>query len=352
MDAARRLGLSAQAVLDACQSLYETHRLATYPRSDCSYLPEGHLAQASEVLRAIATHAPSLSGFTAAADLKLRSRAWNDKKITAHHAIIPTPNNGAIATLSDAERGVYELVCRRYVSQFYPAHEYLQTRLELTVAGETFVAHGRQVVALGWKALSAEVEPDRSLEPEAAAVLPQLQAGDPVTAAAVTLAERRTEPPKAFSDASLIQAMCNVAHFVKDPSVKKILTETDGIGTPATRASILEILLARGYAARVKKTIRSTPTGRALIQSLPPVATTPEMTAVWEAAMRAIHDGEQTLGAFLTRVTAQLEQLIDQGRRSGPIALPPALSGERGEPAPIGEGKRAPTSKRGARTPS
>jgi DNA topoisomerase-3 len=168
----------------------------------------------------------------------------------------------------------------------------------------------------------------------------------------VTLAERRTEPPKAFSDASLIQAMCNVARFVKHPSVKKILTETDGIGTPATRASILEVLLERGYAARVKKTIRSTPTGRALIQSLPAVATTPEMTAVWEAAMRAIHDGEQTLEAFLSRVTAQLRQLIEQGRKVGSIAVPPTSSGEPGKRVRGGDGNGAQPSNTPRRHPS
>ena len=115
--------------------------------------------------------------------------------------------------------------------------------------------------------------------------------------------------------------MCNVAKFVSHPSIKKILTEADGIGTPATRAAIVETLFERDYVVRVKKTIVSTPTGRALIQSLPEVATTPDMTAVWEAGMRAITEGQQPLDAFLGRVHAQLAQLVEQGKALGRITV-------------------------------
>ncbi len=327
IDAARRAGLSAQQVLDACQSLYEKHKLTTYPRSDCSYLPEGHLPQAPSVLSAIGKHAPALAGFIAKADLSLRSKAWNDKKVTAHHAIIPTPNASGAAHLSDTERAVYELICRRYLMQFYPPHDYLQSKLELTIAGETFVATGRQVLAPGWKVVTTEVPEDLAgddpkPDTESNASLPRLKVGDAITATDVTVGDKKTQPPKPFTDASLMQAMCNVASFVTNPSIKKILRETDGIGTPATRASIIEILLERGFVARGKKTILSTGTGRALIKALPEVATTPDMTAVWEAAMRAISEGEQPLGAFLDRVSVQLRQLIEHGRALGRISVP------------------------------
>jgi DNA topoisomerase-3 len=118
--------------------------------------------------------------------------------------------------------------------------------------------------------------------------------------------------------------MCGVAKFVRSPAVKKILTEADGIGTPATRASIIETLFERGYVERVRRTVVSTETGRALVKSLPDVATTPDMTAVWEAAMRAIAERTQTLDAFLARVGAQLEQLVAEGRALGRIAVPAA----------------------------
>jgi DNA topoisomerase-3 len=325
MDAAKRLGLSAQAVLDACQSLYETHRLATYPRSDCSYLPEGHFAQANDVVDAIRAHAPTLAQLAANADLSLRSSAWNDKKVTAHHAILPTPN-AAPAHLGDTERAVYELIGRRYLAQFYPPFETLQTTIEIEVAQERFVATGRQILSQGWKAARTDGREDdadgaHASESEDSASLPPLHPGDAVTATAIAIADKRTQPPKAFTDASIIQAMCQVAKFVRHPSIKKILTEADGIGTPATRAAIVETLFERDYIVRVKKTIVSTPTGRALIQSLPEVATTPDMTAVWEAGMRAITEGRQPLDAFLGRVHAELAQLVEQGKVLGCITV-------------------------------
>jgi DNA topoisomerase-3 len=335
VDAGRRARMTAAEVQGACQSLYETHRLLTYPRSDCPFLPEGQRAQAREVLAAIGRQAPAFRPAIAKADLTLRSRAWNDKKVSAHHGIVPTPAAGASAPvqLTAAERAVYELVGRRYLAQFYAPHEFLQTRAQLEIAGERFTATGRRVLALGWKALAQpETEEDSpdgepaagEKEKEAAAPLPPLRVGDAVSALDVTVASKRTASPKSFNDASLIAAMCGVAKFVRDPAVKKILTEADGIGTPATRAAILETLFERGYVARAGRTIVSTETGRALIASLPEVATTPELTATWEAALRAITDGRQTLDAFLGRVGAHLGQLVAEGRALGRIAVPPA----------------------------
>jgi DNA topoisomerase-3 len=224
------------------------------------------------------------------------------------------------------ELAVYELIARRYLLQFYPPHEFLQTELELELAGERFTASGRQLHSPGWKAAAAaDPPPDDVDRPEASpgeAVLPPLRKGEPVTARAVDIADKLTQPPRPFTDASLMQAMVNVASFVTDPQVKKILHDTDGIGTPATRPAIIETLFERGYIARIKKNIVSTSTGRALVQALPAVATTPDMTAVWEAALRAIVDRQQDLPSFLARVRAQLTHLVDQGRALGQIAVP------------------------------
>jgi DNA topoisomerase-3 len=336
VDAGRRLSMSAKAVLDACQSLYETYRAITYPRSDCAYLPEAHHNKGGEVLAAIARVAPSLGPAISKADLTRRSKAWNDKKITAHHAIIPTPS-GAVAAgaMTGAERAVYELVASRYLAQFYAPHEYLQTRLELEIAGERFVATGRQALSPGWKALSGELESDAEdaaadadADPEraSAAPLPKLSPDERATVSSASILDKRTSPPRPFTDASLIAAMCAVAKYVTDPSIKKILTEADGIGTPATRAAIIETLFERGYVERQKKVVVSTPTGRALIASLLQVATTPDMTAVWEVAMRAIQDGRHSLDAFLARVGTELQELVDQGRALGRITVAEATS--------------------------
>jgi DNA topoisomerase-3 len=334
MDAGRRLGMSAQAVLDACQSLYETHRLTTYPRSDCAHLPEAQHAQAPDVAAAIVRQAPSLAAAAARATLTLRSKAWNDQKVTAHHAIIPTASAAATGSgVSPSERSVYELVARRYLAQFYPAHEYLQTKVTLDVAGETFAATGRQVLADGWKALSADARSEQDterappVEGDGTAALPRLAVGDEVSVVEVAVGDKKTQPPKPFTDASLIAAMCSVAKFVTDPRIKAILSEVDGIGTPATRAAILETLFARGYAARVDKTIVSTETGRSFIRALPQIATTPDRTALWEMAMRDITEERRTLSAFLACVAAELEQLIAEGKALGRLPIAAAARG-------------------------
>jgi DNA topoisomerase-3 len=348
MDASRRLGLSAQAVLDACQALYERHRLVTYPRSDCAYLPEAHHAQAGSVLAAVAKLLPAFGPFVGAADVTRRSKAWNDKKVTAHHAIVPTASAPSLERTA-AERAIYELVARRYAAQFFGPYEYLETKVELDVAGERLTASGRRLTAPGWKVLYAEGagsdgddtestpsdKPDDD-ERESAGPLPELAPAGRVTVERATVEGKRTRPPRPFTDASLIAAMCGVARFVSNPKVKKILAETDGIGTPATRAGIIETLFERRYVERVKRSIVSTQTGRALIRSLPEVATTPDMTAVWEAAMRAIAEGNQSSDAFLERVQAQLEGLVAQGRALGRVVVPAAA-------APTAQPARAPT---------
>jgi DNA topoisomerase-3 len=296
-------------------------------------------------LSAIAKVAPSLGPALSKADLTLRSKAWNDHKVTAHHAIIPTPSAAAAAaSMTGAERAIYELVASRYLAQFYPPHEAVQTRLEIEIAGERFVATGRQALGPGWKALSGESEaesPDaEDAEPRAGAgALPKLSPGERVTVSSTSVLDKRTSPPKRFTDASLIAAMCAVAKYVTDPGAKKVLTEADGIGTPATRAAIIETLLERGYIERDKKAIVSTPTGQALVASLPPVATTPDMTAVWEAAMRAIQDGRHSLEAFLAHVGAELQELVDQGRALGRITVAEAQAC----PPPGHGGPRCPT---------
>jgi DNA topoisomerase-3 len=300
------------------------------------------------VLAAVAKHLPHLAAAVGAANVARRSKAWNDTKVTAHHAIVPTasaadpsPEFGA------AQRASYELVARRYVAQFFGPHEWVETQVELDVAGERLEARGRRTTAVGWKALypqgadagGRDGEPSREDGQEDDAretegPLPELAQGTRVTVERATVLDKRTSPPKPFTDASLIAAMCGVAKFVSDPKVKKILTEADGIGTPATRAGIIETLFERSYVERVGRTIVPTETGRALIGSLPVVATTPDMTAVWEAAMRAVAEGKQSSGAFLERVRAQLDGLVAQGRALGRLAVPGAASATPRPPNP------------------
>ncbi len=328
VDAGKRLGLGPKQTLDACQSLYETHRLLTYPRSDCQYLPGGQHEQATAVLAAIATNVPALVPAVGQADRAHRSGAWNDKKITAHHAIVPTVVAKPAGSLSPSEAAVYELVARRYVAQFYAPFEYHETKIEVAIEGERFRASGRQPIADGWRVLIPSVDADEeakdSDDEAAASPLPLLREGERVVCDDVAIAERRTTPPKRFTEAGLVQAMTGIARYVADPKIKQLLRETDGIGTPATQASIIETLFDRRFVEKRGRQIASTSIGRTLIQVLPEIATRPDMTALWEAAMRRIAEGKMSLDVFLGGVIEQLRKLVESGRARTALEVPGA----------------------------
>jgi len=329
IDGGKRLHLGPKRILDICQTLYETHRLITYPRSDCPYLPEGHLSQSADVVRAVVAVEPRLAELASAADLTRRSRAWNDGKITAHHALIPTPRRARDVRLHEEERAVYDLVARRYLAQFYSPHQFDQLEAHLTVAGELFVAKGQQTVALGWRQVlppsAAQADDDvgaAGRSDEKATPIPPLSTGQTLRTARTQTLAKKTTPPRRFTAASLIEAMTGIARFVSNPQIKQLLRDTDGIGTPATQASIIQTLFEREFIEEKNRQVTATATGRALIQALPEVATRPDMTALWETTLRKVHEGSAPLQGFLDAVRRQITQLVNEGRAASRIGLP------------------------------
>lgn len=312
IDGAKRFGMSAKAVLDTCQSLYERHKLLTYPRSDSRYLPVEHLNECGAVLDAIKKNSAALSSAVSGADTSLVSKAWNDKKVEAHHAIIPTARKMDASKLTKAERDIYELAARQYLIQFYPHHESQESQIELLIAGGNFIAKATESIKLGWKKLF----PNKSPHQEAAlnSHLPLLQKGEACSCEGGEILAKETSPPKPFDDASLLAAMTGIARYVKDPEIRRVLKETDGLGTEATRASIIELLFTRDFLQRQGKTIRSTAAGKGLINSLPAMATTPDMTAEWETLLSAISRKETTYQAFMSPLETALRDLINQSQ--------------------------------------
>ncbi|EGQ9415167.1 DNA topoisomerase III [Vibrio cholerae] len=308
IDAAKRYNFSAQQVLDLCQSLYEKHKLITYPRSDCRYLPKEHLAQAPDVVAAIANNAQEMVTAVNDADLSLRSKAWNDSKVDAHHAIIPTPKKASVNALSGHEMKVYQLIARQYLMQFYPAAIYAEAKLVFNIAGGIFIAKGRQLLSAGWKVLVGQ----QNEQEEGVDKVPPLPVGTVLQCREGEIKQRQTEPPRHFTEATLLQAMTGIARFVADKDLKKILRETDGLGTEATRAGILDTLFKRGLLQRDNKLIKSTPAGRGLIHALPSEATYPDMTAHWEYQLQAIAEKGQAYQPFMQTLQGRLEQLIEQ----------------------------------------
>lgn len=305
MDVSKKYGMSAKDVLDTAQSLYEK-KLTTYPRTDCEYLPENQKGDVREILSALSKR-KDYAELAKRADQGLISRAWNTEKVTAHHAIIPTREAGSSQTLSEKEEKVFDLVCRRYLAQFYPPCRYTETVVTLSLAGEPFRATGKTPVSAGWKSVYQTPEEDASSEQEP--TLPPLSSGEIGRCQSGNVKAKKTTPPKTYTDGTLIAAMKNVGKTLSDPGEKKILLETDGLGTEATRADVIERLLSRGYIEKNKKTLVSTPKGRALIDACDPEVKSPATTAIWERRLEAISKGEDP-SVFHSEIEGHVKRLI------------------------------------------
>lgn len=323
IDAAKRFGLSAKQVLDSCQSLYERHHAITYPRSDSRYLPLEHWAQAGEVSAAISVSYPALKDAVSNANFDLRSKAWNNKKVAAHHAIIPTAKKVRQGQLNTTEQQLYELIARQYLAQFYPPWVYTDRQIDVDIVGGLFIAKARQTLEPGWKVLftpkqklsqqALGLQDVSNAQAESAGLpthLPELKKGDPLKCLSGQLLEKLTAAPSYFTDATLLSAMTGIARFVQNPEIKKVLKDTDGLGTEATRAGIIELLFNRDYLSREGKLIKSTAIGRQLINSLPEIATTPDMTAQWESRLEAISQRAASYSSFIEPMQATLTTLV------------------------------------------
>lgn len=303
-----KLGLGAQETLNAAQALYESHKATTYPRTDCGYLPESMLDQAPQVLHALAVSAPALSQRLEELDPTRRSRAWNGKKITAHHGIIPTTKVLDLSQLSERESAVYRLIRARYLAQFLPHHEYLKTQVQFQAGTDQLQARGKQIQARGWKAVIDEE--DAGEQNEQIQPLPTL--GDEATVAIRTAAvnSQRTQPPKSFTEGTLVKAMKTIANQVADPRLKQTLKTSMGIGTEATRASIIQGLIDHGYLTKKKRNLVASAAAHTLIEAVPKTVADPVLTALWEQALDRIEIGQLSVETFLTKQAAWLTQLV------------------------------------------
>ncbi|MBE7216733.1 DNA topoisomerase III [Shewanella benthica] len=329
IDAAKRYGMSAKEVLDTCQTLYERHKLITYPRSDSRYLPAEQFAQAPQVIDAVLSGAGELVEKSDKPDPKIKSKAWNDSKVDAHHAIIPTEKRANLSSLSAREKQIYLQVARQYLAQFYPPYLYSETEVHVLIEGGHFKTKAKQERAQGWKQLfvrnnsgnANSASTGKEDDDESQQKLPALKKGQSLHSGAGELIEKQTQPPKHFTDATLLGAMTGINRYVTDPEIRKILKDTDGLGTEATRAGIIELLFKRTFLIRQGKTIIATEVGRGLINSLPLSATTPDMTALWESNLDAISRKEAKYQSFMTPLIDSLSHLITQAGSQLPTAL-------------------------------
>ncbi|WP_426811688.1 DNA topoisomerase 3 (plasmid) [Pseudomonas sp. WOUb67] len=314
--ASKHFGYSAATVLATCQSLYETHKLTSYPRTDCAYLPESQFADAPAILEALKGVVPELEGLISGANTKIKSKTWNDAKVTAHHGIIPTVQAGDVSKLTSEEKAIHNLIVRFYLAQFYPAHEYLNTTVELDVAGEKFVAHGNVVTKNGWKdafgvsASEDSEEGEGDGEDAGSQSLPTMKKGDQADCVKAVRRDSKTKPPGRFTEGSLTQAMENIHKYVDDKEHKKMLRDGDGIGTSATRSSIIEELKRRNFLAEKGKSLVSTELGRSMIDALPEVVKSPVLTAMFERMLLGIEQGSGEMQAFMEKQEALIRDQV------------------------------------------
>lgn len=323
-----------QTVLDTAQKLYEK-KLTTYPRSDCEYLPPNQYGDRMAILSNLAQSGDEkLSQWAQNADSNIKSRAWNEKKITAHHAIIPTTVACNVNSLTQAERNIYFLISQAYMAQFYGEHVYEQTRIVVGQCEEEFVANGRVVIEEGWKSLYKRQkskinadgdEPDLTDErgaesgPKKDAIeeadhLPSVKKNDSVQYTDSSVESKQTKPPSRFTPSTLLQAMKEIHKFVKNEELKKQLKAVSGIGTEATRANIIDELISRGFMkpSGKKQVLSPTDTGYLLVDALPDELLYPDETAIWEERLALMSEGEDTLESFLKDQIQFLQHLIDK----------------------------------------
>ena len=294
-EANRQLGYSADKTLSLAQSLYEK-KVTTYPRTGSRYISQDVFEEVDGLLQKFGTSLPR----------PLNPHSVDDSKVTDHHALLPT-GEGNAQTLSSDEAAIYQMICARFVAAFAPNAQEERMQIELTDGTHRFVWRGKQILSQGWKAYTSQGEKTQSEESEEAkeqilAQLPNVQEGEnlPLDHGAIT--QHKTKPKPLFTEATLLSAMENAGREIADTDTRKAISDC-GIGTPATRASIIETLLLRDFIRREKKTLLPTEKGLSVygIVKDQRIANA-EMTGNWELALSAIEAGKASAEDFSTRI--------------------------------------------------
>lgn len=310
--------LTAQQTLDITQALREKHKAITYNRSDCSYLSDEQFIEAPKIVESL----KSLVDFNnLETDTSQKSKAFDSKKVSAHTAIIPTTNIPDISQLTVNERAVYLAIAKYYLIQFLPKKVYDEAIAEIKCGDETFKVSARKITNVGFTSFIGEEKDDDDQEDNSAAfdILSRLRTGETITCQNVDVKEQKTKPQPLFTEASLLAVLVRVADFVSNPRIKQLLKEKDkdkkdehgGIGTPATRATIIETLKKRNYISVEKGKFIPTEAGLALIDALPDSVTQPDMTAVWAEKQVAIETGQMTIDKFIDGLYSEISRLVE-----------------------------------------
>ncbi|MDR1206214.1 MAG: DNA topoisomerase III [Peptococcaceae bacterium] len=318
-DANKRFNYSAKQTLSIIQNLYERHKLLTYPRTDSRYITDDMAPTLPERLRAIA-----VGPYASLAAGLLRNNAYSTKriidnaKVTDHHAIIPTEQPLNLSALTAEERNVYDLAARRFIAVLSPPFEYEETRIRATVEGENFHAKGKIVRSPGWKAAygSRPDEDSDDEDQEKEQSLPAVKKGDQVRLQSAKITAGKTKPPARYTEATLLSAMEHPGKLIEDKALKQTVETTGGLGTPATRADIIEKLFNTFYVEKRGKELIPTSKGSQLIGLAPSDLKSPLLTAQWESHLAEISHGKRDDQAFITEMRTYAARLVSMVKTS------------------------------------
>jgi DNA topoisomerase-3 len=317
-EANTRFGFSARRTLAAGQRLYEEHKALTYPRTSSRFLPSDLVADIKPTAELVGTRAEyrRAAAYVTGLDVLPLGRVVNDAKVTDHHAIIPTRSDHDLGRMSDDDRRIYDLVTRRFLAVFHPDAVFENTRVETTVAEHVFRTRGRVLLEPGWRGVYGEGLEDRPRGDEddegRDQQLPKLERGEDVATLEIASEEKETKPPRRYSDASLLGAMEAAGKFVDEEELREALTES-GIGTPATRAAIIERLIDVGYIERDGRSLVCTEKGLNVIRLLDDHAlTSPGMTGDWENRLARIEHGEESRETFMGAIADFASKTVDE----------------------------------------
>ena len=277
-EANRKFGFSADKTLKLAQSLYETRKMITYPRTDSSYLPDDMIPKVSKTLTLLPE--PYAAYVKAISPIKTAKRIYDNSKVTDHHAIIPTDRRADIGGLSDDEKKIFDLIAKKFIAAHYPDYVYSSTKIITDVEGEKFKTQGNMPISEGWRVLYKGEEKKKEDETE----IPLLSPGDERPVQKVSVKAQKTKPPSPHTDDTLLKAMEDAGKTIEDEELREKMKDS-GLGTPATRAATITRLIDVGYAARKGKQIFSTEKGRLLVKVMPEEMTSAITTGKWERAL-------------------------------------------------------------------
>lgn len=312
-DANRKYGFSAQKTLSSLQSLYERHKLVTYPRTDSRYLTTDIVPTLTGRLKAIAVGDYSaLIRPLLAKPLNITKRLVDNSKVTDHHAIIPTDQPVFLGALDTEERKIYELIIKRFIAVFYPPMTYQRITLITDAAGENFYSRGKVIKELGWKGVydrssdSGQEENEDSLPEQ---VLKAQNKGDRKKVRECKVLKAQTKPPARYTEATLLSAMESPGKFIADEELREAVKQS-GLGTPATRAEIIEKLINTEYVERRGKEMVPTSKGMQLIDLVCKELRSPELTAQWEQTLSEIARGKENRNRFMAGIREYTLELV------------------------------------------